>query len=255
MFRSNSSNKDILPLRALPIAAMLVQLVERMLKTANEQRELAKGLDERGMDLTPYALEQREKGLAVGRSTNCQVIYKEGTRIRASVSRINARGLLVKQDVEVDSAAKTVTCKCRWYDEFKYPCFCAWGLIVKEDLSPNDPGWFDERYHVTSMMEAYACEPPVMALQGHLKAEMLIPPEHKNLPGRPKKRQSRHQARLTTKTRKISCASCGGTDHYHMTCTKPSTKHRMEKFGIKAWDWAVKQSDVNAEDCGSFFNK
>ena len=103
----------------------------------------------------------------------------------------------MKQDVEADTASKTVTCKCRWHDEWKFPCFCAWGLIVQEQLDDKDPNWFGERCHISAMKEACACEPPAMALQDSLEAAMTMPPEHKALAGRPRKRKSRCQAKET----------------------------------------------------------
>ena len=56
------------------------------------------------------------------------------------------------------------------------------------------------------MKEACSYEPPVMALQNNLKAIMLIPPEQKALPGRPKKRKSRYQAMEAASKRRKSTA-------------------------------------------------
>ena len=63
-------------------------------------------------------------------------------------------------------------------------------MACREALKPNDPAWFGERCHVSSLMEACVCEPPVMALQGNCKPEMLVPPENETTPGRPKMRHS-----------------------------------------------------------------
>ena len=145
-------------------------------------------------------------------------------------------------------------CKCKWYEEWKFPCYCAWGLIIKEDLNPMDKGWFDERCHASSMMEACSYEPPIMALHNGLKAEMLVPPEHRNLPGRPKKRRESTKAREDM-ARIPVCQACGKERHYQTSCKKPDTKYRMDKFGKKAWDWAMSQCNINVQDHDNFIDK
>ena len=106
------------------------------------------------------------------------------------------------------------------------------------------------------MKEAYSYEPPVMALDGCLNAQLLIPPEHKTLAGRPRKRKSRYQAKEEAhKRRKTTCQACGTPGHHASTCTKPSTKHRMDLHGTKAMEWAKQQSGMTIGDYDSFVDK
>jgi hypothetical protein len=189
----------------------------------------------------------RLQGMELGRRRRCSVIHRDNTTVTARVVITNSS--IVGLDCEVNFETKQVKCPCRWFEDTKTPCPDAWCIIIKEDLSPNDPDWFDKRYHVVTMLEMYRKQPPDMSLLGKLQVESFLPPEHKRTSGRPKKRKDRSELIAQGKTmRQNTCKACGQTTHQQKTCPKPCTEYRFNRFGAEALKWAEEQKDVQPDD-------
>jgi len=132
--------------------------------------------------------------------------------------------------VEVDTSTFVVNCPCKWCNEMGRSCYCAYALIIKQNLAPNDPWWFHKRYHLAKYSASYASVPPDLSTIGRFNVEELLPPDHKRTSGRP--RQLRR------------CGSCGGDGHHSSTCQNPSTEYRYNQHRNRALKWARQEEAI-----------
>ncbi|XP_015081203.1 uncharacterized protein LOC107024736 [Solanum pennellii] len=115
------------------------------------------------------------------------------------------------------------TCTCKRFQIDEIPCSHAWAVLKKKhfDVGP----YCSDVYKPSNLLNTYSI--PIRPLPdqkewnvpGYIKDQIVQPPNHKKLPGRPsKKYRDKTYSELYGKKRKNSCSTCGFKGHNRRSC-------------------------------------
>lgn len=227
-----------------PVASMTTSLLMK-LSELNLQRKLrAQQRLENGHLLSAHAQEVYTTILQESQTCQVQVLGQDGNVWRAIVSQPMLHqqpqdGTNSSFVVTVNTGTFQVECTCRYTEEMGIPCTHGTALLRNQNLILGaDAQWFHPRYHVTTLVQTYDCDPPDFSVFGKVAVDELIPPEH-NATHKPKRRKTNSSTPTTAgPSNPHKCAACGELGHHPKTCHQPSTKFRYNQFADKAMEWA-----------------
>ena len=115
------------------------------------------------------------------------------------------------------------TCTCKRFQIDEIPCSHAWAVLKKKhfDVGP----YCSDVYKPSNLLDTYCIPIRLLPDQkewnvpGYIKDQIVQPPNHKKLPGRPsKKYRDKTYSELYGKKRKNSCSTCGFKGHNRRSC-------------------------------------
>lgn len=237
-------NGAIVDERSYPIVLMIQGIVKYQQGKFATRKNLGRQWQQENKRLTHYA---RSEDIRIGteaQTRTVQMLESEPDVLhKARVSVTDPSSVTAYVLVTVDIANKTIGCPCKYYEEMGMPCVHAKAVLLHVGTQP----WFDERYHVETYNNCYSGPIPGFATAGRLRLdERMVPPEHKRMAGRPKKKR-RDRSHLRTTNKQHGCKACGKSGHHASTCDNPSTQYRCVEHKEKAIQWCRKQEAIGLE--------
>jgi hypothetical protein len=236
-----------------PVASMTTSLLIKLAELNLQRRLRAQQWLESGQLLSAYAREVYTNILEESQSCQVQVLGQDGNVWRAIVSQPLLEQQLQEDGtnaasfaVLVNTGTFQVECTCRYTEEMGIPCTHGTALLRSENLILGaDAQWFHPRYHVTTLIQMYDCDPPDFSVFGKTAVDELIPPEHSNATHKTKRRKVSINNSATAPTgNSHKCAACGELGHHPKTCHQPSTEYRYTEYADKAMEWAKAALDL-----------
>ena len=234
-----------------PVATMTISLLMKISELHLERKLQAQRWLDQGQLLSTHARYLHAEILQDAQ-TSCQVqvLGQDGNVWRAIVSQPpQQNGESSSFAVAVNTDSFQVDCSCQYSEEMGLPCVHATALLQDQNFSlAAEFKWFHPRYHTTTLLEMYGCDPPDFSVFGKMKVEELVPPEHFAIPSK-KRRKTTNNATATTTVSAVGgtlhkCAACGELGHHPKTCHRPSTQYRYNQFFDTAMKWAKAALDL-----------
>lgn len=240
-------NENVHEIKDKPIASMTISLMMRISNLHLERKLRAQHLLDTGQLLSDHALRLYETITAGSKEWRVQMVSQEGNVWRGVVSQARDRTTNRHENavsnfvVSVNTGSFKVECSCQYSEEMGLPCIHGAAMLRSQNLNlgPDDAQWFHPRYHVTTLIQMYDCEPPDFSVFGKVTVQELVPPEHIS-----KIAPKRRKPSSSTPNNPHKCAACGQLGHHPKTCHQPSTKYRYSQFVDRAMEWAKSALDL-----------